>query len=175
MWKRMTLVVAVVACSSCVASYRITPNTSLDVSPGLPPGATLLVGLAADGNFGEIDYPGSGKATTREVVRAMSRCAMNVEALQEPGSLEDGKIQARAHGFTHYVHPTILHWEDRATEWSGKRDKISIRLQVVEIEAGQIIDATTLDGKSKWASFGGDPTEELLTKPLTQYASQLCP
>ena len=89
--------------------------------------------------------------------------------------MEEGEAQAGARGFTHYVHPTILHWEDRNTEWSGKRDKISIQLQVVEIESGNIIDATMLDGKSKLATFGGDHPEELLAKPLAQYAELLCP
>lgn len=169
------LVLAAVFCVGCVATYRLTPIVLPEGHRQLPPGASLLVGVSADGAFEAKPYHGSGNETTTEVVRAFSRCGTKVEGLREAASLDDGVAQARSRGFTYYLHPTILHWEDRATEWSGKRDKISIRLQVIEIETGRTVSAVTIEGKSKWATFGGDHPQELLADPLTEYAKKLCP
>lgn len=39
-------------------------------------------------------------------------------------SSDELQVAAVDGGFAYLVLPTLLHWEDRATEWSGKRDQI---------------------------------------------------
>lgn len=175
MCKNLLFLVAVAFCFSCTASFQVTHCVSPESRRSLPPGTSILVGMAADGSFKEKQYAGSGKTVTTEIVRALSRCIPKVEALQEPATIEEGMAQARVRGFTHFLQPTVLHWEDRATEWSGKRDKISIRLQVIELETGKELNSLVIDGKSKWATFGGDHPEDLLDVPLKRFAEQICP
>jgi len=69
--------------------------------------------------------------------------------------------------------PEILHWEDRATEWSGKPDVIEVRLTLIDVASGRPLDETVISGKSKWATFGGDHPQELLAVPFEQYAAAL--
>lgn len=67
----------------------------------------------------------------------------------------------------------ILHWEDRATEWSGKKDKIEIKLSIYGAEGNQEIAGTIIGGKSKWATFGGDHPQDLLPEPIQAYVDTL--
>lgn len=57
--------------------------------------------------------------------------------------------------FDHYIIPEILHWEDRATEWSGKPDKIEIKVTIHEGQDSKELTSAIISGKSKWATFGG--------------------
>jgi hypothetical protein len=57
--------------------------------------------------------------------------------------------------FAYYVDPEILHWEDRATEWSGRPDTIEIRISIYDSTSEDELASAVLKGKSKWATFGG--------------------
>ena len=72
----------------------------------------------------------------------------------------------------YYIVPEIIHWEDRATEWSGISDKIKIRLTVYNAKEKEI-SSTVFFGKSKWWTMGGDHPEDLLEKPINNYINTL--
>ena len=75
--------------------------------------------------------------------------------------------------FQYYVVPEILHWEERATEWSGLPDRIELQLSVYEFGMRDNIASTHILGKSKWATFGGDHPQDLLPKPINDFVSSL--
>lgn len=54
-------------------------------------------------------------------------------------------IVASKYGY--YVEPIILHWEDRATEWSGKSDKVEIQIITYDTKTKSEIGNTTYSGK----------------------------
>ena len=172
--RQLAVTICIVLSMSCAAKYEAIRSGAFPEHPRLPGDASFVVVVSDDGSFAGKLYGGSGKATTMEIVRALSTCSSRVEAMPTPGTLDEGVEHTKALGLTHYVHPTIQHWEDRATEWSGKRDKISILLQVVDVGSGEMIDSMTLNAKSKSATFGGDHPQELLPKLLDEYVSGLC-
>ena len=75
--------------------------------------------------------------------------------------------------FGYYVKPEILQWEDRNTEWSGKKDKIEIQIAVYDAVTKQELANSTYTGRSKWATFGGDHPQDLLAEPTNEYVSGL--
>ncbi len=75
--------------------------------------------------------------------------------------------------FDHYIIPEILHWEDRATEWSGKPDKIEIKVTIHEGQDSKELTSAIISGKSKWATFGGYHPQDLLPEPLNKYIESL--
>lgn len=77
------------------------------------------------------------------------------------GCLE--KTQAQPYGY--YVIPEILHWEDRATEWSGIPDRLEVKLSIFDGNKKELA-STIITGKSKWATLGGDHPQDLLPEPL---------
>ena len=75
--------------------------------------------------------------------------------------------------FKYLVYPTILHWEDRATEWSGRSDKVEIKVVVVDVLTGNTITGSIIKGSSGLATFGGDHPQDLLPGPVNQFVSTL--
>jgi len=88
-------------------------------------------------------------------------------------TIKEALSHAEEMGFTYVFEPTILHWEDRATEWSGKLDRIKIRLVVWSVKSGEVISSTVLSASSKWATFGGDHPQDLLPGTITPYVNKL--
>jgi hypothetical protein len=80
---------------------------------------------------------------------------------------------AQAGGYTYLLYPEILHWEDRATEWSGRPDQASVKVSVVRMDSGAVLDSAVVGGKSGLGTLGGDRPEHLLPKPLSDYAATL--
>ena len=92
---------------------------------------------------------------------------------RKTGSYEEELLRAKDQGYTYLVQPEILHWEERATEWSGKSDRIKIRISIAEAETGNVIDSEIITGKSKWVTFGGDHPQDLLPTPINKYVVSL--
>ena len=91
--------------------------------------------------------------------------------LTEPS---EAAITRAAQGRVAYlIDPTILHWEDRNTEWSGRPDRISVKLAVFDVTTRQTLDSVVIDGTSKWATLGGDHPQDLLPGPIGSFVAQL--
>ncbi|HHS7683625.1 TPA: DUF4823 domain-containing protein [Yersinia enterocolitica] len=50
---------------------------------------------------------------------------------------------------------------------------IAIKITVYNAASDNIISSTIINGKSKWATFGGDHPQDLLAKPVSEYISSL--
>ena len=62
------------------------------------------------------------------------------------------------------IEPKILHWEDRATEWSGKADRVKVSLPLYR--SGSLIGSALVTANSSFFTFGGDHPEDLLDAPF---------
>lgn len=67
--------------------------------------------------------------------------------------------------------PQILHWEDRATEWSAKPDRVKVSLPLYK--SGQLVGSALISAKSSYWTLGGDHPEDLLDAPFEAYAASL--
>ena len=95
----------------------------------------------------------------------MTAMMMNVCPKQE--------IDTEKYGY--FVKPVILswEWEDRATEWSGKADRIEIQLIIYDVVTKKERANSSYTGKSKWATFGGDHRQDLLPEPTNSCVNSL--
>ena len=80
-------------------------------------------------------------------------------------------INTKKYGY--YVRPVILHWEERATEWSGKPDRIEIQIVIYDAVTKNELANSSYTGKSKWATFGGDHPQDLLPEPTNKHVKSL--
>jgi uncharacterized protein DUF4823 len=71
----------------------------------------------------------------------------------------------------HTIVVGALHWEDRATEWSGKADRVKVSLPLYR--SGSLVGSALVTANSSWWTFGGDHPEDLLDTPFESYASSL--
>ena len=157
----------------CSASHTLKRADTIPSAPNLDPNRSMFVNLPADGTYSDKSYAGSGQSTATTIVTAFSRHLEHVDASATTMSQDEGLQHAVAQGFTYFANPSILHWEDRATEWSGKPDRITFRVDLLEAATQTLLDSVTIQGTSKWATFGGDHPEDLLAKPLFDYAASL--
>jgi len=159
--------------TACSATYEMKRADSIDAPPTLNAQGSIYVSVPEDGRYSTKVYAGSGNSTTLAIVAAFSTWATQVVGGVSQESDEEGLAKAKAGGHKYLIAPKILHWEDRATEWSGRLDRVEVLLKTFDVVSGSLIDSVTIRGKSKWASFGGDHPQDLLAKPLEDYAGSL--
>lgn len=156
--------------SACAHTYGL--DRQVRGGP-LPTSAVLYVSLPESGSFGSRHYPESGVQTGEAVALAFASYVASVSVGSQVESEEAARSTADARGSSHLVVPTILHWEDRATEWSGMPDRIRVSLRVYEVASGTLLDAAEVSGKSRWGTLGGDHPQELLPAAVGGYVDAL--
>ena len=139
----------------------------------LDPNGTAYVSMPKNGRYGDIVYDRSGFQTLMAVRSAFSPHLRSVKTASATTDRYSALQEARASGYTYLIQPEILHWEDRATEWSGLLDKIKLKITVFDVTTGKVLDSAQLEAQGKWATLGGDHPEQLLRQPLTDYANSL--
>lgn len=162
------LVSSVAWVSGCASTYK--QETIAAAQTKLATGGTALVATPPDSAYGDENNPGSGAATASAVRAAFSRYTSTTEISTNCNDF--ACLNNNSKHYDYYVVPQILHWEDRATEWSGRKDKVEIKVTIYS-PAGAVLASNIISGKSKWATFGGDHPQDLLPEPLNTYVQSL--
>jgi hypothetical protein len=165
------LILALLGVAACADTHAI--NRTNQISKKLTPSATGYVSVPTDGRYGTAVYAGSGLMSTQIVAAAFARHLQRVEQAAAPQEFEVSLDTAKKKGATYLIAPAILHWEDRATEWSGIPDKVELQIKVIEVATGQTIEQAIVSGRSGWATLGGDHPQDLLPKPVQEYVQGL--
>jgi hypothetical protein len=163
----MCAAVMAAALSGCASTYEATPVSA--PSAKLTVGGSVLIATSANGYYADEQYPNSGAATSSALQTAFEKYSNAVSVSSECGDFACLKQKQAA---TIYVVPRILGWVDRATEWSGKKDVIEIKITIYD-QAGQALSSSVVTGKSKWATFGGDHPQDLLPALMDGYVKSL--
>jgi hypothetical protein len=154
----------------CTSTYHVNPILQV---ANLSVGKSGYVAQPKDGSFENEDYHNSGRQAALAVASALAKHLPRVDVASETKSLELNLAEAKSQNFDYLFFPIIVHWENRATEWSGKLDRIQIELRTFDVPTGKILSYGDIQGSSKWASFGGDSPEDLLKAPIDAYVQSL--
>ena len=111
--------------------------------------------------------------TSRILFSAFTKRLRRTEIGPSYQSFDDALGFALKGGFKYVVYPTILHWEDRATEWSAIPDRVEVKIDIIEAATATLLDSVVITGKSGLATFGGDHPQDLLPKPVGEFVSNL--
>ena len=164
------LLFVVILLSGCAAKYNQVnlsqPRTKLTA------GNSVLIATPENGSYGNREYSSSGRMTALAVNAAFAKFSNDIKVSNKCKDFNCLKEKATK-SFDYYVIPEILQWEDRATEWSAKPDRIEIKLSVYESETENELASTILSGKSKLLTLGGDHPQDLLAEPLNKYIGTL--
>jgi hypothetical protein len=156
--------------SGCAATYR--QNTLAAPTAKLVREKSVVIATPANGFYEATQYTSSGQMTAGAIRASF---APFTDAVTVHPSCQ-GLVclrQDQSISYGYYVVPEILHWEDRATEWSGKPDRIEIKMTIYDGASAAKLASTIIVGKSKWATFGGDHPQDLLPAPLNKYIQSL--
>ncbi len=156
--------------SGCASTYKQSELKPAELK--LDRNLGVLISTPPDGSYESKQYQDSGIMTANAIKEAFSQHASNVELTTDcNGSDCFRSIDIEKYGY--FVKPSILHWEDRNTEWSGKSDRIEIQIVVYDAVTQKELANSTYTGKSKWATLGGDHPQDLLPDPTNQYVNTL--
>ncbi len=168
--KRLLILALAVFVAGCASKYRVDESDTIST---IKRDSGIYVLLPENGRYGGTVYSQSGYMVQQEVYVALVTYSDKVTKAPTPLPLDKAFAQARENGSDYVVDLTILHWEDRATEWSGIPDRITIRYAVYDAKTESKVASTVRSASSKWASFGGDHPQDLLPVPTQEFASML--
>jgi hypothetical protein len=133
----------------------------------------VCIAVPRDGIYGDRQYLGSGRTTAQVINSAFAEHVNNTQMLKAGESMEESLMTAKKTGYKYLAYPMILHWEDRATEWSARPDRVEVKITIIEVETGRTIESAIIKGKSGLATFGGDHPQDLLPEPVGEFISSL--
>jgi hypothetical protein len=168
---RALIYLTVFMVAGCADTHKLT-RMNVARAP-LSREASAYIALPADGRYGAILYTGSGPQTAQLIGAAFAPYLFRISVSTASEDVTTAIRSANAGGYDYVVYPEILHWEDRATEWSGKPDLVSIKISVVQTDSGDVLDSGIVEGASGLATFGGDHPQDLLPEPLRKYSAAL--
>ncbi|HVI52716.1 MAG TPA: DUF4823 domain-containing protein [Candidatus Sulfotelmatobacter sp.] len=169
------LIAAALGLAACSAHYQKTETGGIEAALArLDYTKTVLVSIPADGVYGNQPYPGSGLLVAQKTASVFSRYARRVETTTLRQTERDGLLAtARKAKAGYVVVPSISHWEQRATEWSGRPSRVSIGVTIIDAESGKDIRSTLLESQSRSVSFTSTNPESLLPRLLGDYVAEL--
>lgn len=157
--------------SGCADSHSWTPQSQF--SAKLSANDRIYISTPADGEYGDHVYMGSGRNTAKIISSAINAKSRYVRTGGIAENVEDALAQAQHANQDILIFPTILHWEDRATEWSMIPDKVEIKIDVVQAHTGNLINSVIIQGTSGLSTLGGDHPQDLLPHPVAEFASSI--
>ena len=160
------------------AVVRVDTNRFAQPALGPPPkldarNCSVYISTPSDGSFGSTVCPNSGRMTAQAIKSAFLKKVTRVKVSPGTETYETGLKNASSQDFSHYLWLDILHWEERATEWSGLPDRIEVKIKLIRVDDARTVDSVIIKGSSKWATMGGDHPQDLLPKPLNSYVSSI--
>ena len=168
--KRSGFALAALVVSGCADVSTVQRH---DQDAYLHPKAATYVAIPQDGRFGEIVYMGSGTTVAGIVVAGFSGKLPNIRLGERYQPYEVAFRYAQDSNFHYLIVPTILHWEDRSTAWSGRPSKSSIRIVISDVGTGEIVDSAVIDSRSSKVRMTDPSPEDGLPKPVAEYVNSL--
>ena len=153
----------------CASEFEIH-RSKVGINPLAPAASeSVYVSLPADGTSGSGNTLGPGHFAANAVAAYFSKNGGSAVVGDKPETPDEGLRTAGSRRFTYCASPKVLHWEDRATEWSGKRDRASLGLIITRVSNGQVIDDAVIEGVGTWWTLGGLHPQDLLERMMEQY------
>ena len=158
--------------SGC-ATHAYLPQTTADL-PQLSSSEPVYVRVPEDGEYYQgRPYAGSGRMVASAIRESLFAYTTQVTVGASAESRTAAIKSASQVKATYLFFPDIKHWEDRATEWSGKADRLEASIEVIDVATGKQIHGATLTGKSSWFTLGGDHPQDMLKAPVSEYIDAL--
>lgn len=169
----LVLVLILLGLSACEDTFAVKrPN---QISQYMLKSATGYVSVPPDGEYGNMTFPGSGMTVADAVTVAFARHLNKVVTAKAPQTLNSALDKAREAGARYLIAPAITRWEDWNTDISGRSDRMSMEISVIDVANGQVIERAVLSGTNGIPELGSTKPKQLIPTPLNQYVDSLFP
>ncbi len=150
--------------------HSLSPINTQTASPSSSDAFCVMV--ATDGAYGGEIYAGSGRTVSNRilyVIRQRHPITQLVETIDEDQAIH----LCAAKGANYILSPLILHWEDRATNWSGMRDHIKIEIRLIKVAPKIFVRSAIFEARNSWFTFVNDDPSELIDESFDQVIANL--
>jgi hypothetical protein len=158
--------------TGCKSTYS-EQNMTKEPPPLLRNNSRIYVAMPFDASFKKSVAQGSGKQTAQAIFDALTRYTRSVYLGKFPESASEAIASARAYNADYLVYPNLLKWEDRATEWSGRRDQLQVKIDLIDLNDSHLLFSREITATGKWMTDGGDTPNDLLQKPAEEFVNTL--
>lgn len=158
----LTLSVVLFSCSS---TYNMEKEKFIEGY--LEKNKTFGIATCEDGFYNTEIYENSGRTVANIIKQELTPYSKRVTIYKKNEILDDFTAEELATN-DYIVIPKILHWEDRATAWSGRPDKLEITITIYDSKKKPLASAN-ISGKSASMTLGTTDPSELLSKPLKEW------
>lgn len=161
------LFLTLISCSPALYNVSFSKDT---VPAGLLTDKEILVLTPADAVTNESIVVGSGAQLANKIFTYLNtkNCEVTLDGAQNIKKIDEEELLK----YDYIIVPTIINWEDNATAWSGKPDKLTFTIEIFDKHKNSIL-SSTLDAKSTNATFSANDPSELIDKPLINFVSRL--
>lgn len=167
-----SVLLALLCGTGCQHTFEEKP-LGKQAPPGLGATNRIYIGRPFDASFKEKIAHNSGAQIAEALLVAFYRNTKFAGMSRRPQTMVDAMKSAEEWRADYLVYPTIVKWEDRATEFSGVRDKLEFRLDLYKVATGEVLLSHLVDAKSRWMTDGGDTPVDLLQAPIDQWVQSL--
>jgi hypothetical protein len=170
-WMLTSIFCFLLPLTGCANKYRVDliekPISNISAT------SHFYIMLPEDGRFEQIVYVGSGQLASSAVRNVLQRNGVKSTQASSIQTLIQATAEAASVGSDYVFQPIILHWEDRATEWSGRPDRITMKYIIVDLRSSEKIASMVVSASSKWATLGGDHPQDLLSKTVQDFINNV--
>ena len=171
--KQISFLVAALLLVGCATASIEHLSNSQDRGAVLYGGEHVFVSLPKDGVFEGHDYTDSGYYVQQYFYDNLLRYTDHIVCATTVLSFEAAKAEARKHNAQILIYPSIVHWEDRNTAWSGLKDKVRINVIVYSLQENKILDKTSLYATNAWLTFVQAAPQNRLKTIIPPYVKAL--
>ena len=111
----------------CTSTYKYNVNNPVDEK--LASNKNVAITVSEDGFYGSNFYAGSGRTLSNVIKQEMKPYSSKVMILKNYETLDEIP-ETELERYDYFIIPAILHWEDRATSWSGIPDKVEVEIEI---------------------------------------------
>jgi len=169
---KIIMAVCLLSLWGCADSHSLNVSGA-DVTTTINSTESVYIALSKDGSYGEHHYAGSGIMLSQSIQSSLLKRLQSVEIARKAESFPTALNSAKSGGYDYLFYPNIMHWEDRATEWSAIPDKVKVKITVVDVKTEAEVKSAIIDSSSGLATFGGDHPQDLLPEPVEEFIMQM--
>lgn len=159
--------------TGCVTASYSNPEAKSIAKSSITSKDKFFIAVANEGRYKGIRYKESNVELENAIEKQLSNYVANIICAGHILDLESAKTIAKSKGCSILVFSRILHWEDRATAWSGLSDKIEIRTTIYDLNKNIVLDSFIAEGSSANITFLNDAPSDLLDTPYRRYFDSL--
>ncbi len=136
---------------------------------------SVLIAKPLKGQLARKNYLKASPKVLDVLAQTLSAHMKKVKVLSKQQSRSKNLRAARRQGAGILIIPDILHWEDRNTLWSGRPDKVKLKLTIVNVRTGKTLKTKVFEQSGEWSfkKLSSDTPDSLLVEPLKVYFNRV--